>query len=154
MGVAATTCTDSLCSGSANLASSEPLFKALKILPIQKLYDYSVFVFIFNLYHCYLPNCLRKLFEKNTVLQNSVTRNEHFLVFPKCKSSLAKNNITFQRPCLWNLHCSVVNYIWSVQSFWYNLHSRLFEYYFCSMLFIFYFTTVSISSCIHMQFNC
>ena len=136
-GMAATTCTDSLLklqkrfcrmiTSSENMAPSEPLFKALKILPIQKLYDYSVLVFIFKFYHGYLPNSLRKLFAKKTVLQNNVTRNEHFLVVPKCKTSLAKNYITFQGPSLWNLHCSVVNYRCSIQSFKYNLRSRFFE---------------------------
>ena len=101
---------------SPKCTSSDPLFKSLKILPLNKLYEYSILIFMFKFYHGYLPQSV-KLFSKKPVLQNVNTRNEHFLVVPKCRTDIAKNFIVTFGPKLWNMHCAKIEFKCSIKTF-------------------------------------
>ena len=64
--------------GSHRLAHTEPIFKELKVLTVEKLYMYAVQMFMFKFHNGLLPNIFGEFFVVNADIHGHNTRQSHY----------------------------------------------------------------------------
>jgi hypothetical protein len=85
------------------LAHTEALFKELKILPIKKVYVFSVAQFMFKYNRQLLPNIFDNMFTMNAFLHTYNTRQREHLRMPKHKLCIRTRTINVTGVRIWNL---------------------------------------------------
>jgi len=78
------------------------LFESLEILTVEKVYIYSVLLFMYYYKNDKLPLIFEEYFIKNLYVHNIATRNAKNYHLPKCRTNLAKNYIKFKGAYLYN----------------------------------------------------
>ena len=108
---------------SPNRAPSAPLFKILNFLCLSNIYRYCVVLLMYRFYHGLLPNVSNNIFQPSS---NTIsTRNVHFLNVPLMRTQKGSNSLRYQGPYLWNLYCSKLEYLCSLNVFKKQLHDNL-----------------------------
>ena len=103
---------------SANYRSpTEPIFTSLKILPLAKLYEYAVILFMFKYIKNMLPNVFDDTFIINADIHNYSTRQTRKLHVPIGKSSMVYKTVKYRGTYLWNYvsdkcnnNCGILSY--------------------------------------------
>ena len=103
--------------GSPKQARSQPLFQLLNILPVPKVYEYCVILFVFRFYSGILPKSVQGIFTRKTLTDTIITRQVYSLCVPLCKSQIACNSVRCMGVKLWNEYCNKCNLHCSYHSF-------------------------------------
>ena len=88
-------------SGVGRMTPSEPLFKEMSILTIDKLYCYNIGLLMYKYHHRKLPEILN-VFKTNSEVHIHYTRNSDLLYVPKFKSEYGKRSFRYQAVKIWN----------------------------------------------------
>lgn len=81
---------------------TEILFAETKILPLRKIYEFSVATFMFKFNNSLLPNCFKHYFARNTQTHNYQTRSANLFRLPLFTTVNAQQSILFQGPKIWH----------------------------------------------------
>ena len=88
---------------SANFrAHSEPILSKLDILPITKLFQYCILVFMYKYNNNLLPYIFKEFFIKNYEIHDYPTRQHDKFHIPKAKTSFVKKTLRYVGVSLWN----------------------------------------------------
>ena len=79
--------------GSKKYASTDPLFKKLKLLKLNQIYIYGVQLFMLRYRYNALPNIFENLYEKNEAVHEHDTRNKHLYRTPFITLKMRKRTI-------------------------------------------------------------
>jgi hypothetical protein len=90
--------------------NTAPLFKQLKLLPLNKLYVYHVLIFMFKVHHKMLPVVFQNMFNLFTDFHNYHTRYTIQYHLPIMRLSLTQKNIRFMGPKLWNTYSDLIDF--------------------------------------------
>ena len=91
-----------LCTDSAWLAHTPPLFSQLKTLTISDIHKLHVALFMYNFNANKLPSIFSNYFVKNADIHTYPTRSSNLLRPAAFNYDLAQNTIRRQGPILWN----------------------------------------------------
>ena len=112
-----------LISGANKLAHTAPLFQELKILNLQKIFVYSVQIFMFKSHHALLPDSFSNFFVRNSDVYAYYTRQHSSLHVPLSRSTQATKSIRTMGVSIYNyflriidLNCSMATYKWKLRS--------------------------------------
>ena len=86
------------------LAHTDPLFKGLKILPVNKLYIDRIGIIKFKATYDLLPKSITQLFSKNKDIHSYNTRSKDLL-----RVVIGTKNFTYFSPRIWNALVSNIN---------------------------------------------
>ena len=86
------------------LAHTDPLFKGLKILPVNKLYIDRIGIIMFKATYDLLPKSITQLFSKNKDIHSYNTRSKDLL-----RVVIGTKNFTYFSPRIWNALVSNIN---------------------------------------------
>ena len=99
---------------SHRLAHTEPLFKELNILTLQKLYVFSVQLFMFKFYSGMLPRVFSDFFVANADVHNQDTRQRHLYHTPFVHSEQTRRRVWVTGVQTHHLFSSIIEYNCSV----------------------------------------
>ena len=106
---------------SSRLAHTEPLFRQLNILTVNKMYKLQIAVFMYRVHHQLYPPVILHFFER---VNQDRTRQKHHFNVPKATTMSYEKSIVIQGPKLYNLlynkvniNCSLATYKKCVCSF-------------------------------------
>ena len=88
--------------GVSRRTHSYPLFQALDILNVEKLYEYTIGLMMYKYHHSQLPDVIKNLFTTNYEIHNRSTRQSHLLHIPKCRTTLGERSFKHQATKIWN----------------------------------------------------
>ena len=74
---------------------TEPLFKSLCVLTIDKLHMYTVGLFMYKYHNGWLSHIFN-MFERNSDIHHYNTRQSNLLHVPKCRTNLGKMAFRYQ----------------------------------------------------------
>ena len=116
--------------GSHRLDHTEPLFKALHILPLRKLYQFRVGMFMFKYNKHDLPPVFDNLYTINNEIHQYSTRLATRIHIPKVRTNLLKHTIRYAGAIIWNHLYNVVPFECSLDTYrkrlkYYNLTNDL-----------------------------
>ena len=77
------------------LAHTEPIFKQLSILPLKKLHQYSVILFMYKYRNEMLPVFFNEVFTCNIDIHNYANRQRNKLHVPKCKLAVMQKYVAY-----------------------------------------------------------
>jgi len=106
-------------------AHTDQLFKSLDILPLKRLYIFSVLVFMFKFHHKFLPSVVDELFRTNASVHSINTRQQHLLHGPRLFSNSSMKSIRFRGVFIWNQINNEININVSTNCFKTCLKNRL-----------------------------
>ena len=86
------------------LAHTDPLFKGLKILPVNKLYIDRIGIIMFKATYDLLPKSITQFFSKNKEIHSYNTRSKDLL-----RVVIGTKNFTYFSPRIWNPLVSIIN---------------------------------------------
>ena len=102
-----------------------PIFKELKILPIDRIHHYSIITFMFRFVKDMLPEVLKEIFERNDCVR--LTRQNSKLKVQHCKTTFFQNTMRFIAVREWNSidevienNCSFHTYTKRVKKYFLN----------------------------------
>ena len=98
------------------LAHTDPLFKSLEILPIDKIFIDRIRITMFKVTYELVPKSIRQRFSKNKDIHSQDTRNKDLL-----RASTGTKNFTFLNFRMWNAIVCNVNIYVSLSQFKYIL---------------------------------
>ena len=105
----------------SRLAHTEPLFRQLNILTVNKMYKLQIAVFMYRVHHQLYPPEILHFFER---VKQDRTRQKHHFNVPKATTMSYEKSIVIQGPKLYNLlynkvniNCSLATYKKCVCSF-------------------------------------
>ena len=112
---------------SANYRSpTEPLFKSLNVLPLSKLYEYKIILFMLKYNKNMLPNLFCDMFIQNAQIHSYSTRQASKLHVPKGKSGVVYKTAKYKGIYLWNYICNKIDYNCAISHYKYKLRAYLF----------------------------
>ena len=106
-------------------AHTDQLFKSLDILPLKRLYIFSVLIFMFKFHHKSLPSVVDELFQTNASIHSINTRQQHLLHAPRLYSNSSMKSIRFRGVFIWNQINNEININVSTNCFKSTLKNRL-----------------------------
>ena len=106
-------------------AHTAELFRSTRVLQIDKVFIYSVMLFMYKFHKNKLPCILNKLFTVNNVIHGHFTRQSSQLHVTASVSLLVKKSIRSRGVYLWNTMSSKININHSVHCFKNSLKSYL-----------------------------
>lgn len=106
-------------------AHTAPIFLQLKILQLNKVYIYSVTMFMFKFFKGLLPNIFNDMFIRNTDTHNYSTRQSNHLHVPFSKLTTMYRTMKHQGAIIWNLMSSKITYDCKMYTYKQNLKSYL-----------------------------
>ena len=109
-------------------AHTDPIFTKLKILPLHKVYQMRVLIFMFKFSNNTLPNIFTKMFQVNVNIHHYSTRQSYKLHVMKCKTSALLNSMSYQGTLLWNYMSDTVNTHCSIQTFQWHLKKFMLDH--------------------------
>ena len=89
---------------------SQPLFNQLKILPLNKIYEYCIILFMFKYVNNLLPHLFESIFVFNLNVHSYETRQSRKLHVPKGNISLLYRTIKHKGTYLWNFVYDKISY--------------------------------------------
>ena len=111
-------------SGANRMTHSEPLFKDLSVLTINKLYSYNIGLLMYKHHHKKLPQILN-LFEHNSDIHDHNTRQSNMLHVPIYRKDYGKRSFRYQAVNIWNDIYSSLSVNIKIGTFKSNLKSFL-----------------------------
>jgi hypothetical protein len=106
-----------LLSSSPPKTHTAPIFDKLKILPINKVYQYSVIMFMYKFSNSLLPDIFLSMFTTNKTVHRYDTRQAKKLHVPKANLTIVSRTIKFKGVNLWNRITEHIPDNCSIQSF-------------------------------------
>ena len=107
------------------LAETKPIFKELKLLPLNGVYRQRLNLFMFKFIKGMLPNMFNDLFIRNSDLKRRSTRQDYQLKIPLCKTALFQKTVRYQGVKEWNFMFAEIDHFCSVHSYKKRLKSYL-----------------------------
>jgi hypothetical protein len=111
-------------------AHTEPIFSQLSILPLSKVYQMNVILFMYKFSNDLLPNIFTAMFHWNKDVHQYNTRQARKLHVIKCKTSSLIKSLSYKGILMWNYitdkinpNCSIVTFKWHLKT--YLLHSSI-----------------------------
>jgi len=92
------------------LAHTASLFSQKEIMPLFKIYIYTVLVFMFKVYNNMFPSSITRMFTMNMESHNYNTRHSNFYRLPLMRLATSQRFIRFMGPKLWNYYCTICNF--------------------------------------------
>ena len=86
------------------LAHTDPIFKDLKILPVNKLFIDRIGIVMFKATYDLLPKSITQLFSKNKDIHSDNTRSKDLL-----RVYIGTKNFTYFSPRIWNALVNTIN---------------------------------------------
>ena len=102
---------------SPRLEHTEPLFRELKTLQLEKLYVFKVGLTMFKVWHCLIPESFTSLFVCNNAIHSYNTRQSLLFHVPKARTDYMKRAISNRGVHIWNYLCSKLSTDCSYLSF-------------------------------------
>ena len=110
---------------SANFkAHTDPIFQRLKILPLKKIYHFSLILLMFKYTHNLLPDIFEILFTRNFSVHQYNTRQAAQIHVPKCNTSALLKSVYFKGIIIWNymelynyMDCSIYSFKWHLKQY-------------------------------------
>jgi hypothetical protein len=104
---------------------SQPLFEKLRILTVQKLYQYQISLFMFRLNSNMCPFTVKMMFDKYIISDNFYeTRQKKKFIVPLYRLSICQKSITFKGITTWNyiidkfvIACTIFSFKKHIKSF-------------------------------------
>lgn len=87
--------------GSKRTASSDGLFKLLRIVKFNKLHTLSIYIFLYKLINNIVPNSINELFCFHSDVHSHATRNSNNL-YKKSIGSAGERGLRFHATCIYN----------------------------------------------------
>ena len=81
---------------------AEPIFKTLSLLKITDLYQYSITKLMFKVMGGVVPTILSDMFPANYEIHNYLTRQQHMLHVPICRTTLMARTFQHKGVQSWN----------------------------------------------------
>ena len=88
--------------------SSKPIFDSLGILPIQKVFEYNISLFMYKFHHGQLPSIF-DIFARNSDVHYHYTRQNELLHLPMPRKEYVKRSFRYQAVLIWNVVYAHVN---------------------------------------------
>jgi hypothetical protein len=98
-------------------ATTKPLFRELKLLPLECIYRQRVCIFMFKFVKNMLPDVFDDIFLRNTNINRRQTRQNYNLKIPYCRTTMFQRTIRYQGVKEWNSTSAAVDHYCSVHTF-------------------------------------
>lgn len=95
---------------------SDPIFRQLGILRLSDIYRYQVITFMFKFIKGMLPDMFDDMFTRNSSVIRRVTRQQHKLAIPRCRTTAFQKTLRFTGVQEWNEICDTVDHFCSVHT--------------------------------------
>ena len=105
---------------------SDGIFKLLRIIPLNKLHTYSIYVFLFKLINNTLPSSISSSFQFNNDLHNHFTRQTNNIHIDSISKPLRQCSVRYQASTLYSCDDSLL-YNLPFVSFKYMTKTRLLD---------------------------
>ena len=111
-------------------AHTEPIFSQLNVLPLSKVYQMNIILFMYKFSNDMLPNIFTDMFRWNKDIHQHNTRQARKIHVIKCKTSSLIISFSYMGILMWNYitekvnsACSVVAFKWHIKN--YLLHNNI-----------------------------
>ena len=88
---------------------TEPLYKALHVLNVEQIRDYSVALFMYKLTNCMLPSMFENMFISTSDVHDYYTRQANLLYVQYASTKRSQRTIKHFGTKLWNSICNVID---------------------------------------------
>ena len=105
-------------------SSSLPLFKRLNILPLNKIYEYHVAIFMFKFQKGLLPSALKEMFTQTNNVHTYFTRNRNNLYSQMFNKEFFKKSLCYNGRQIWNCLPLIFRECASIEIFKKNLRRQ------------------------------
>ena len=112
--------------GARRRQSSEGIFKLLRIIPVEKLHTYSIYIFLFKLISNTMPQSISSTFQFNNNLHSHSTRQNNNLHIDSVTFPIRKRSLHYQASILYNCDDALL-YNLPYVSFKFMIKSRLLD---------------------------
>ena len=97
--------------------NTESLYQNIKVLKVPEIYDYAIGVFMYKLYHGYMPSIFQCMFVVNRATREYGTRQKDHYKVPKFKLQVVKNSVRYRSVIIWNMILQNIDIATSLQTF-------------------------------------
>lgn len=112
---------------SAFRASTDPIFKELKLLKVSQIYIQNILMFVFKFLRGLLPNIFSDFFVRNNDVSDRQTRQKNLLYLPVCRTTLYQKTIKITGVREWNMKAHLLNRQCSQHTFKKHLKELILE---------------------------
>ena len=96
---------------------TDPIFKELEVLPIEKVYSYSVTIFMLKFEKNDLPPIFNEFFIRNREVHQYSTRQRNQLHVPKARLSAYQKTLKYVGVSVWNNMQNKLNFDCSISRY-------------------------------------
>ena len=105
--------------------NTESLYQNIKVLKVPEIYDYAIGVFMYKLYHGYMPSIFQCIFVVNRATHEYGTRQKDHYKVPKFKLQVVKNSVRYRGVIIWNMILQNIDITTSLQTFKFHLRQGI-----------------------------
>ena len=98
-------------------AQTLPLFTEMKLLPLHKIYDYCLLLFMFKFVKGLLPDIFNEMFIRNNNVSVQNTRQSNYLRTPSCRTAMIQKTVRYKGVIGWNSIVKKLDNFCSLHSF-------------------------------------
>ena len=106
-------------------AHTEPIFLQLNLLPLSKLHQMNIIMFMYKFKNSILPDIFHDVFQWNKDIHQYNTRQSDKLHVVKCKTSTFIKSPSYRGILLWNYIVNILNVDCNIQTFKWHLKTYL-----------------------------
>ena len=105
--------------------NTESLYQNIKVLKVPEIYDYAIGIFMYKLYHGYMPSIFQCMFVVNRATHAYGTRQKDHYNVPKFKLQVVKNSVRYRGVIIWNMVLQNIDIATSLQTFKFHLRQGI-----------------------------
>ena len=139
---------------------TEPLYKALHVLNVEQIRDYSIALFMYKLTNCMLPSMFENMFISTSDVHDYYTRQANLLYVQYASTKRSQRTIKHFGTKLWNSICNVIDIDCAISTYKQRLKDFLLSwslpilYHIVYPYFVFIFIIIIFINLLYYLHNC